>query len=239
MAASTQCSASSSDDNTNGILMDDISDHVDAVNAYLGRTSAPDRPDSCQAEDMVWREEGSRFDQDKDKAAFRNYANAMKHVKEFYREQHEKQTVEFNLAAREKYLGTTHALMTVWEAIEKLNTLVDQSDPDTELSQIQHLLQTAEAMRKDGKPEWMQLTGLLHDLGKLLCFFGASQWDVVGDTFVVGAAFPDRCIYPDTFQSNCDYHDERYNTELGIYEAACGIDNIMFSWGHDGRCIIE
>lgn len=51
----------------------------------------------------------------------------------------------------------------------------------TELSQIDHLLQTAEAIRRDGKPEWMQVTGLIHDLGKLLYFFGSEgQWDVVG-----------------------------------------------------------
>jgi inositol oxygenase len=32
-------------------------------------------------------------------------------------------------------------------------------------------------MRKDDKPEWMQVTGLVHDLGKLLYFFGSDgQW---------------------------------------------------------------
>lgn len=67
--------------------------------------------------------------------------------------------------------------MGIWEAMELLNTLVDASDPDTSATQIQHLLQTAEAMRKDGKPEWMQVTGLVHDLGKLLYFFGSEgQW---------------------------------------------------------------
>lgn len=83
----------------------------------------------------------------------------------------------------------TRAQMTIWEAMEKLNTLIDESDPDTSLSQIEHLLQAAEAMKRDGKPRWMQLTGLIHDLGKLLFFYGAEgQWDVVGDTFPVGCA---------------------------------------------------
>ena len=51
----------------------------------------------------------------------------------------------------------------------------------TNLSQIEHLLQTAEAIRRDGKPEWMQVTGLIHDLGKLLFLFDSEgQWDVVG-----------------------------------------------------------
>jgi hypothetical protein len=51
----------------------------------------------------------------------------------------------------------------------------------TSLSQIEHLLQTAEAIRRDGKPEWMQVAGLVHDLGKLLFLFDSEgQWDVVG-----------------------------------------------------------
>ena len=30
-----------------------------------------------------------------------------------------------------------------------------------------------EAMCHDGKPEWMQVIGLVHDLGKLLFMFGS------------------------------------------------------------------
>lgn len=86
-----------------------------------------------------------------------------------------------NLDVRRRFESRVRATMTVWDALELLDTLVgessrrspaqlslkpeaDQSDPDTELGQIQHLLQTAEAIRKDGKPEWMQVTGLVHDL---------------------------------------------------------------------------
>lgn len=61
----------------------------------------------------------------------------------FYAEQHAKQTLEFNLKAREEFHRTKRARMTVWEAIEKLDTLVDESDPDTDVSQIQHLLQVS------------------------------------------------------------------------------------------------
>ncbi|KAI0754025.1 hypothetical protein C8Q80DRAFT_1136294 [Daedaleopsis nitida] len=57
--------------------------------------------------------------------------------------------------------------------MEKLNTLTDEPDLDTSLSQIEHLLQTAEAVRRDGKPAWMHVAGLVHDLGKLLYFFGS------------------------------------------------------------------
>jgi inositol oxygenase len=146
-------------------------------------------------------------------------------------EQHAKQTLEWNIAIREKFLRQENARMGVWDAMEMLNTLVDESDPDTSVGQIEHLLQTAEAIRRDGKPEWMQVTGLVHDLGKLLCFFGADgQWDVVGDTFVVGCKYSDKIIYPETFKANPDFTDPKIMTECGIYEPHCGLDNVLLRW---------
>ena len=54
------------------------------------------------------------------------------------------------------------------EALEKLNDLVDESDPDIDLPNIVHAFQTAEQIRKDHPDkEWFQLTGLIHDLGKV------------------------------------------------------------------------
>jgi inositol oxygenase len=182
-----------------------------------------------------WDDEASKFDAEKDKSQFRQYENACDRVKNFYKEQHTKQTVAYNLKARNDFHSKTRAEMTIWEAIERLNTLIDESDPDTELSQIEHLLQSAEAMRRDGRPSWMQLTGLIHDLGKLLFFFDAQgQWDVVGDTFPVGCAFDDRIIYGSkSFSENPDFNDPVYSTKHGIYSPGCGLEKVMLSWGHD------
>ncbi|KAH9478597.1 Inositol oxygenase [Psilocybe cubensis] len=198
--------------------LDATSDAIDDVNVIKGK---------------MWNEQ-SEFDEAKDKSKFRDYEAACDRVKNFYKEQHEKQTVAFNIKARVDFKSRKRARMGVWEAIELLNTLIDDSDPDTSMTQIEHLLQTAEAIRRDGKPEWMQLTGLLHDLGKLLLLFGSEgQWDVVGDTFVVGCKFSDKIIYPETFKNNPDYNDAVYSTEYGIYKPHCGLDNVMLSWGHD------
>ena len=80
----------------------------------------------------------------------------------------------------------------------------------------------------------MQLTGLIHDLGKLLFFYGAEgQWDVVGDTFPVGCAFDECIIYPGSFEANPDARDPIYSTKFGIYSSGCGLDKVMLSWGHD------
>ena len=42
----------------------------------------------------------------------------------------EKQTVEYNLKARADFKRNIRAKMGIWEAIELLNTLIDESDPD-------------------------------------------------------------------------------------------------------------
>lgn len=181
--------------------------------------------------------EGETAGQDRRKGsgrAFRDYrAEARPGVKEFYRLNHARQTLEFVKAKKEEYLGLDHKLMGVWEAIELLDTLVDDSDPDTELSQLEHLLQAAEAIRRDGHPRWLILAGLVHDLGKLLSVFGEPQWAVVGDTFPVGCGFSDKVVFPEFFESNPDLQDERYQTAVGIYEEGCGLDQVHLSWGHD------
>ena len=37
----------------------------------------------------------------------------------------------------------------------------------------------------------------------------------------------------DSFLGNPDLEDGRYNTELGMYQPGCGIENLLMSWGHD------
>ncbi|MCY3620421.1 MAG: inositol oxygenase [Gammaproteobacteria bacterium] len=164
---------------------------------------------------------------------YRDYANADVQVRRFYRLNHEHQTLEFARAKRAHYGALNTTRMGIWEACETLNSLVDESDPDTGLSQIEHCLQTAEGIRRDGHPDWFVLAGLAHDLGKILCAFGEPQWAATGDTFVVGCAFRDAIVYPEYFAENPDARDSRYNTPLGIYEPGCGLDKVTLSWGHD------
>lgn len=171
---------------------------------------------------------------EKEKEEFRDYRSDVRPtVREFYRLNHQNQTLEFVLAKKREYLGLDHRRMGVWEAMEYLNTLVDDSDPDTDLSQIEHLLQAAEAIRQDGHPRWMVLTGLIHDLGKILCLWGEPQWAVVGDTFPVGCAYSDKVVFPEFFPLNSDHGVAEYQTPCGIYEEGCGLEQVHLSWGHD------
>ncbi len=173
-------------------------------------------------------------DPNKKPEQFRDHsAEARPSVKEFYRLNHTYQTRDFVIQKKQEFLGKKRRTMGIWEAMEYLNTLVDDSDPDTDLSQIEHLLQTAEAIRKDGHPRWFVLTGLVHDLGKILCLWGEPQWAVVGDTFPVGCAYSEKIVFPEFFPANPDSRVPEYQTRLGIYAENCGLEKVDLSWGHD------
>jgi inositol oxygenase len=170
----------------------------------------------------------------KQKEDYRNYESpARDTVREFYRLNHLNQTFDFVRQKEAEFLPLRKREMTIYEAVEFLNTLVDDSDPDTDLDQLQHLLQTSEAIRRDGHEDWFVLTGFMHDLGKVLCLFGEPQWAVVGDTFPVGCQHSDKVVYPEFFALNPDSKNPRFNSRLGVYEEGCGLKNVHLSWGHD------
>ncbi|GKV27178.1 hypothetical protein SLEP1_g36379 [Rubroshorea leprosula] len=171
---------------------------------------------------------------------FRDYAvesERQQAVENFYRSNHISQTYDFVKRMREEYGILNRMEMSIWECCELLNDVVDESDPDLDETQIEHLLQTAEAIRKDYPNEdWLQLTGLIHDLGKVLLlpnFGGLPQWAVVGDIYPVGCAFDESIVHHKYFKENPDYNNPAYNTKYGVYSEGCGLNNVMMSFGHD------
>jgi len=176
-----------------------------------------------------------RYQEGKSESEFRQYdEKATPGVAEFYRLNHQYQTVDYVLEKEKQYFALTRGKKSLWGAAEYLNTLIDDSDPDTDLSQLEHLLQTSEAIRRDGHPRWMVLVGFIHDLGKCLCLYGEPQWGVVGDTFPVGCAWSDQIVFHEYFANNSDRNVPKYQTKYGIYEPNCGLENVHMSFGHDG-----
>lgn len=171
----------------------------------------------------------------KAKEEYRNYVDSERvdTVREFYKLNHTYQTYDFVCEKENEFLKFDKKEMSIWDAVDFLNTLIDDSDPDTSMDQLQHLMQTSEAIRADGHPDWFVLTGFIHDLGKVLCLFGEPQWAVVGDTFPVGCKHSDSIVYSEYFALNPDSEDPRYNTKYGVYEPNCGLDKVKMSWGHD------
>ncbi|KAJ0964692.1 hypothetical protein J5N97_025830 [Dioscorea zingiberensis] len=138
-------------------------------------------------------------------------------VEEFYSMNHTSQTYDFVKKMREEYGKLGRMEMSIWEACELLNEVVDESDPDLEEPQIQHLLQTADAIRKDyPQQDWVHLTALIH-----------------GDTFPVGCAFHESNVHHKYFMGNPDFNNPKYNTKYGVYSQGCGLDNVLMSWGSD------
>ncbi|GLJ49596.1 hypothetical protein SUGI_1052190 [Cryptomeria japonica] len=109
--------------------------------------------------------------------------------------------------------------MSIWERCELLNEFVDESNPDLEEPQIEHLLQTAEVIHKDYPNEvWLHLTGLIHGLAKVLLhpsFGDEPQWVVVGDTFPIGCVFDESIVHHQYFKGNPDYYNPEYNIKYG------------------------
>jgi len=165
---------------------------------------------------------------------YRNYTqNTPDHVKQTYRDNHIQQTLEFVIRKKAEYFQNARFERELWAIFSQLEDFKDESDPDTELPQIVHAFQTAEAIRKDGHPRWLILAGLIHDLGKVLYLFGEPQWAVVGDTFPVGCAFDPAIVFHNYFLENPDSQNPKLQTKLGIYEESCGLENVHMSFGHD------
>lgn len=188
---------------------------------------------------------------DKADEAFRVYdvRDSPARVVEHYRDMRRFQTLEFYEKMERKYdfsNGNYRRLMTIEEAFLELENYVDASDPDLDLPNLLHLLQTAEGIRRAGHPDWLQLTGLLHDMGKIMFLWGTGedgqdgyspdgkQWALGGDTFVVGCQIShDAVVFPEFNELNPDSSHPTYSTKLGIYDENCGLDQLKFAWGHD------
>ncbi|XP_033627598.1 inositol oxygenase-like [Asterias rubens] len=156
-------------------------------------------------------------------------------VKNTYKLMHTHQTVEYVQSKHKQWSTFDHAKLTIMEALEFLNNVIDEADPDVSVPNIYHAFQTAERIReKHPDKDWFILTGLIHDLGKVMAVWDEPQFSTVGDTFVVGCAFADSIVYRETsFVDNPDGKNPAYNSKFGMYEEHCGLDNVLMSWGHD------
>ena len=169
---------------------------------------------------------------------FRIFDKTKKNIRENYKLARKNQCIDFYQKITNEYQNRTKVKINIWDAIDKLSNFIDVSDPDINLPNSMHLFQSAEAARREGEPEWMQLVCLIHDLGKVMYLFGnddtgtsiKKQWAIVGDTFILGCKIPDTIVYPEFNELNKDHNE---NDKLGIYNENCGLNHCIISWGHD------
>lgn len=114
-----------------------------------------------------------------------------------------KQTVE---TLKAKYEGEVVGKVRVWDLIQKLALCVDPTDTALQCtSQYMHVCQVITAMERDRElDETMLLAALLHDLGKVAMLAGET---------------PDHVV--------C------FTEPIEGREPGCGLDNVIFQFGHD------
>jgi len=153
----------------------------------------------------------------------------------FYKAQHETQCYDYVTKKLEQYAVLNNETMKMSRALELMDTFIDPSDPDATNENSIHAYQTAERIRaKNPEDRELQVTGLIHDLGKVLFSLGEPSLAVVGDTYAVGCEFPKSIVYYDsTMSANPDYNHPVYSTKTGIYKPGCGIENLTLTFGHD------
>eukprot|EP00053_Salpingoeca_punica_P005898 m.57253 g.57253 ORF g.57253 m.57253 type:complete len:424 (+) comp13445_c0_seq3:105-1376(+) len=155
-------------------------------------------------------------------------------VRKTYELMHVGQTVESVRARIAKWTQFNTKKMTMMDALFELNKLVDDSDPDVDVPNSGHAFQTAERIRQlHPDKDWFHLTGLIHDVGKVLALWGEPQWATVGDTYPVGCKPGKSVVFREQFELCPDQKNPEYNTDFGIYEPNCGLDSLLMTWGHD------
>mmetsp|Transcript_17687 Transcript_17687/g.21789 ORF Transcript_17687/g.21789 Transcript_17687/m.21789 type:complete len:310 (+) Transcript_17687:150-1079(+) len=165
-------------------------------------------------------------------------------VREHYRQMRINQTYDFVAKMECYWFKFDKAQWTIREAFEQLESYVDSSDPDIDLPNVEHAFQTAESIREAGHPDWFQLVGLLHDIGKIMFKFGTeengqngtgdgAQWALGGDTWVVGMPIPDSIVFSEFNSLNKDSSNPIFIEKNGIYKPGCGLDKLKFAFGHD------
>jgi len=119
---------------------------------------------------------------------------------------HFKQTTDTITALQKKYERPVFGKVRLWRLMELLAQCIDSSDPTLYcVSQLVHVLQVVDGMERDGIQDTdLMLTGLIHDLGKILLLTGEAPENVV-------------CL----------------NAPIGDYEKGVGLDNCIFQWNHD------
>lgn len=161
-------------------------------------TTAPPETD-----DPVFRKEPGEYMSSDQQAALRT--SYKQKAKELFEKRFQQDSARAR-ALRERFSSPILGRVRIYDALLRLSECIDITD--TELfstNQLIHSLQVAEGMERDGiTDEGLILAALVHDLGKVAEFAGASPEDLNGP-----------------------------NQPLGDNPKGCGLDNALIMWNHD------
>jgi len=158
----------------------------------------------------------------------------------------QKQTVEYVMAMRERYLSFNRRRMSLREALDlagsfpacRFNAKRDVRSPSLRT----HCFRAAEKLRAAGHPDWVQFLALMYYLGGVVkCIDEETameagndfDWTIPSPSGVVGCSQLPRggSTHGEEFgYLNPDQHDPRYAGDIGMYGAHCGLDNVLLAW---------
>lgn len=172
-----------------------------------------------------------------------------------YRNSWRHQNVANVNAWRCKYLSFNLCTMSLKNALDLASSipLCSSSDNDSSSGAIclrSFCFYVAEQFRCNGRPDWLCLVALVHELGRCVRVIekkggnkadenrnddkGDYDWTVVCHSRVIGCSPPMRALLVgphDEFRTMClDEEDPLYSTELGMYEQGCGLSNVLMQW---------
>ena len=104
---------------------------------------------------------------------YRNYKTSVhqERVENTYKKMLENQTIKYVKKMKHKYSKSKE--YNIWDLIEKLDSILDESDPDSDLPQIYHAYQTGESIKKK----------YLNQDTKIKSLFDQKEWDLLSDKY--------------------------------------------------------
>mmetsp|Transcript_22827 Transcript_22827/g.43048 ORF Transcript_22827/g.43048 Transcript_22827/m.43048 type:complete len:738 (-) Transcript_22827:300-2513(-) len=117
---------------------------------------------------------------------------------------------------------------------------ISGSTPDSAPSLRTLCFLMAETAREEGLPDWVQLVALFHELGEAVKILDPSNtgqmadsiydWTISSRSRVVGCKIPQCATFGEFRHLNMDEEDSRYNSDTGVYQANCGLENVFLMW---------
>uniref|UniRef100_K3X733 Inositol oxygenase n=1 Tax=Globisporangium ultimum (strain ATCC 200006 / CBS 805.95 / DAOM BR144) TaxID=431595 RepID=K3X733_GLOUD len=151
------------------------------------------------------------------------------------------QTSSFVKKQLVKYGDFQHASLSIADAC-KLVMRLNGDDEAAGSWVLKYMLASAQAVRDDGHPDWLQLAVFLRGLGMLfLCWtdednevlrsVSAHEWLVKSSTWVVGVSIPDCVGYPELNELNSDHCNSIKSN--GSTQMQSGMDGVVLPWTPD------
>lgn len=149
------------------------------------------------------------------------------------------QTSAFVKTQNKKYGDLQHATLSVPEACKWVMELTGETECAKSWV-VKYMLATANAVKDDGHPDWLQLAVFLRALGMLfLCWtddenavlrsISAQEWMTKNSTWVVGSAIPSSIEFPELNELN-----EEHCTAKGcVADEHCGLEHVALPWTPD------